>query len=181
VERNLALAQALGFSATVTSIRLRVSQTDTKWAQDFLPPGFRDGCPLLGVHPGSIIGQAEKRWPWKRFVDVAEWFQHEIGGRVIFFGGRDDREVLGQIRESLRTEALIADSLPLSRVLPLIQACSVFLSNDSGLMHLASALNVPLVAVFGPTIPAKNHPWQSPYTILPPGTPLQPLLPIPQD
>jgi heptosyltransferase-2 len=114
----------------------------------FLERGI-DG-PVIGVSPGAAYGTA-KRWLPERFAEAAT----ATDGTVALFGSGDERalceEVAGMIRQRGRAAHNFAGATKLSEFIEMAAACRVYLTNDSGGMHIASALGVPTVAVFGAT------------------------------
>lgn len=107
--------------------------------------------PLLGVAPGAAFGTA-KRWPPERFARVADELAQRFGFTTLIFGSRGEQEVARRVAQAMKSRAVdLSGRTELLGAAAALSRCRLFLTNDSGLMHLASALNVPLVAVFGPT------------------------------
>lgn len=112
---------------------------------------------LIGVHPGAAYGET-KRWFPERFAAVLERL-HRPGRRFFLLGGTGEEPLAEQI--SAKTDHPVINLIgrtTVAEVLGLIDRCSLFLSNDSGLMHVAAALRVPQVALFGSTDPQKTAP-----------------------
>lgn len=106
--------------------------------------------PLVALHPGARW--ATKRWGLDRFEDLSRRIAR-AGGRVAVFGSEDDREAAeGVARAAAPRGASFAGGTDLRRLAALLAECRAFVSNDSGPMHLASAVGRPVVAVFGPTV-----------------------------
>jgi heptosyltransferase II len=117
------------------------------------------GRPLLsgavvGISPGAAYGSA-KRWIPERFAESAVRLGREFGGGVAIFGSKDERplceEVAARVRSAGVDAANWAGETTLRQFIEMAAACRVYLTNDSGAMHIASALGVPTVAVFGAT------------------------------
>lgn len=112
--------------------------------------------PVLGLCPGAEFGPA-KRWPEHHYAAVAEdWISK--GGQVWIFGSPKDREVadamVSLLPESAQSEvAILAGQTSLEQAVDLLSATRAVVSNDSGLMHIAAALERPLVVVYGSTSP----------------------------
>lgn len=106
--------------------------------------------PLVGVSPGAAYGTA-KRWIPERFAQAAA----QLGGPVALFGSRDEFELCKSVAAALATQGCsvinLAGKTSLPEFIDLAAACRVFLTNDSGAMHISSALGVPTVAIFGAT------------------------------
>lgn len=113
--------------------------------------------PVIGFNPGAAYGPA-KRWPAEKFGQLAALIAHhygESGCLILVFGTGDDTEAAHAIKEfSIRTPFHVVDmtaKTTLPQVMALIRCCHVFVTNDSGLMHVAAALETPTIAIFGST------------------------------
>ncbi len=123
---------------------------------------------LLGDGPVLALGPAAnwigKQWPAERFAELAERLTNEAGplagARIALFAAPGEREQLNPLYEGLAAERLIdAVGLPLGQVAALIERTALFIGNDSGLMHVAAALKVPTLGLFGPSQIDRYHPW----------------------
>jgi heptosyltransferase-2 len=112
--------------------------------------------PLVGVSPGAAFGSA-KRWIPQRFAAAAARLARELQAEISIFGSAAERELCEEVRVEIQslgfTAANHAGRTTLEQFIQMAAACTVFLTNDSGAMHIASALGVPSVTVFGAT----NH------------------------
>jgi len=110
--------------------------------------------PVIGLSPGAAYGTA-KRWLPERFAEAALEVARSQRGSVVLFGSASERELCETVAQGIRAGGVAACNLAghtaLSEFIELAAACCVFLTNDSGAMHIASALGVPTVAVFGAT------------------------------
>jgi heptosyltransferase-2 len=106
--------------------------------------------PVIGISPGAAYGSA-KRWLPERFAEAAA----SLDGTVALFGSADERalceEIAGMLRQRGKYVYNFAGETKLSEFIELAAACEAYLTNDSGGMHIASALGVPTVAIFGAT------------------------------
>lgn len=109
---------------------------------------------VVGVSPGAAYGTA-KRWLHERFADSAVRLARELGGGVAVFGSRDERPLCDEVVRAITGMGIeahnFAGETTLKQFIEMAAACRVFLTNDSGAMHIASALGVPTVTVFGAT------------------------------
>ena len=114
--------------------------------------GFGDA--VVGVSPGAAYGGA-KRWLPERFADASAEVAAELRAGVALFGSGEERPLCEQIAGTLRGRGVLvrnfAGQTSLAEFIEMAAACRVYLTNDSGAMHIASALGVPTVAVFGAT------------------------------
>jgi heptosyltransferase-2 len=107
--------------------------------------------PVIGVSPGAAYGSA-KRWLPERFAEAANRVAHEMDASVAIFGSKGERELCSAVAASIQAPVRnFAGETTLAEFIELAAACRVYLTNDSGAMHIASALGVPTVAVFGAT------------------------------
>jgi len=120
--------------------------------------------PILGINPGAEYGSA-KRWLPERFAEVINWFMKDTKGSVVIFGGLSEVEISDEIykkvNSELRTPNFILDLVgktSLRELISLISECDVFVTNDSGPLHIAYALATPLIAIFGSTDPELTGP-----------------------
>jgi heptosyltransferase-2 len=120
--------------------------------------------PVLGLNPGAEYGPA-KRWPMERFVAAAKEIQQRTKCAWILFGGKNDVDLTSRIQSAIGGSPSavlnLAGQTSLRELMCLIKLCRVFLTNDTGPMHVAAALGVPVVAVFGSTSPELTGPISS--------------------
>ena len=111
-------------------------------------------APPIGISPGAAYGNA-KRWLPERFAEVAARVAGAHSAAAVVFGSAAERQLCEVVTGAMRAAGMevrnLAGETSLSEFIELAAACRVFLTNDSGAMHVASALGVPVVAVFGAT------------------------------
>lgn len=113
--------------------------------------------PILAICPGAEFGPS-KRWPEHHYANVANAKLAE-GWEVFLFGSRNDEKVCDKIQSLTNSKCLnFTGRTSLGEAIDLLSLASLVLTNDSGLMHIAAALNKPLVAVYGSTSPAFTPP-----------------------
>jgi heptosyltransferase-2 len=107
--------------------------------------------PFVGLNPGAAYGSA-KRWIPARYAAAAERIAGERGARIVLVGGEAERPLADAIAAALPAPPLdLCGRTSLAELVGVLSRLDLLLTNDSGPMHLASALGTPLVAVFGPT------------------------------
>ncbi|EPZ01452.1 lipopolysaccharide heptosyltransferase II [Mannheimia haemolytica] len=136
----------------------QIEQTKAKFEKQL---AYAENRPAIGFCPGAEFGPA-KRWPHYHYAILAKMLI-EQGYSVRLFGSKKDEAAGEQIRlalpENLQRYCLnLAGQTDLNQAVDLIADCNAVVSNDSGLMHIASALNKPLVALYGPTSPQYTPP-----------------------
>lgn len=116
--------------------------------QFFLKEGVEKEEKIIAVHPGASC--PSKIWPIERFVQAAERIADEFNARIVFVGGKDIADKAKEaIRVMPRFHIDAIGKTTVSQLASLLRRCSLFLSNDSGPVHIAAAFGVPVVAIFG--------------------------------
>jgi heptosyltransferase-2 len=111
-----------------------------------------NGKRIIGVSPGAAYGTA-KRWLPERFAEAAGALAEARGASIALFGTKSERGLCDEVAQRLngREVTNYAGETTLAQFIDLAAGCELFLTNDSGSMHIASALSVPTVAIFGAT------------------------------
>jgi heptosyltransferase-1 len=161
VEQNLALASAV--------IGAPAANTPIEFPRD--PIAEKECCERLQqlgiakfalLNPGA--GWGSKRWPAERYAEVAQRLSAEGLKSLINFGPGE--ETLAREVERVSNSPAKAIASTLTQLVALTRRASLFIGGDTGPMHLAAALNVPVVAIFGPTDPARNGPFATRSIVL---------------
>ncbi len=140
------------------SLFLRYSDEDGLYVKNFLEKyDVTEKDTVVMVHPGARVNI--KRLPAQRMGEIVNWMTTELGVKVIYAGKDSDLPAIADIVSYSGKPGLMATNLTLGRLAALIKSCNLFLGNDSGPMHMAAALDVPIVAFFGPSDPAVWSPW----------------------
>ena len=119
--------------------------------------------PTLGINAGATYGSA-KRWYPDKFAGVASSFSDKFD--IIIFGGPNEVEMANEIEQNLISENVsnytnLAGKTNIKELCENIGGCSLFITNDSGPMHVAAAYQVPTVAIFGPTKYKETSQWMN--------------------
>ncbi len=157
IDYYLEMVRALGCLPAGRSVHLR--REDNGVSQKFFDEwGIRPGHPLIGLAPGAAYGPAKKWFP-ERFAAVVDRLIDDTGTQAILFGSDGDRESTAEVRKNALHPLIdIAGRTNLREAIALISRCDLFISNDTGLMHIAGSLGIPMVAIFGSTNPKATSP-----------------------
>lgn len=159
VDAYLHLIAALGVPMVERSPLLvpsarAASEADQLWTSH----GLRADARVVGICPGAAYGPAKRWWP-ERFAALADRLIVETGVRVVLFGSSDEVSLVEQVRSRMTQHAVsLAGRDTLSSFMVLAARCRVLVTNDSGSMHIASAVGTPVVTIFGPTDPRRTAP-----------------------
>ena len=122
--------------------------------------------PIIGLNPGAAYGPA-KRWPVRKYGELGRRLAKAADGLILIFGTEADQVAAAEISAAAGDQLLdLTGKTSLALALALIDRCHVFVTNDSGLMHVAAALRTPLVAIFGSTNYVATGPYSDKATII---------------
>jgi len=161
LEHDLKLLEGFGLRVGKKELLLPIGREQKGRAEEHLRNlGIKTGEPIVGFSPGAV-GSLLKRWYPERFAELAVRIRDEYQAKVLLFGASGEKVLGNEIcrRASVPGVVNLAGQTSLDDAIPLIGLCGLFVSNDSGLMHVAAAMDVPLVAIFGPTDPGRTAPW----------------------
>ena len=153
--------QKLGIKSKSKILKFYLNEKDKAWANKFLSEnGWNQGKILLGMAPGARWNA--KKWNGEKFAEVVKLLVRRHPLDVVLFGDKNDTDTISWITEELsrkwdsnrKPKIIHVIDFSFNQVAGILQRCDVLVTNDSGLMHLASFLKVPVVAIFGPTHPS---------------------------
>lgn len=153
------IARAAGCDTVAQEPWFPLLPNDLEWADRFLAARGAGRFPLLlALHGGA--SKAPRAWHAERFAEVAARMAAGHDAGVVLLGGDGDRGAMSVVASRLGDRAMDAcGESTIGQMAALISRCAAFLGNDSGPMHVAGALGVPVVAVFGPGDPGRTAAW----------------------
>lgn len=172
VEENIKLVEKLTGKAggDIAPLSFPLTRGDKEYAENYLSGlGITDSDAVIGFHAGcsTLKNHINRRWAPERFAELANKLITEMNAKVLLFGGPEETELKQNIIESVNSTNIIevvTDNLPQSAAV--MKRCSVFVSNDSGLMHIASAMGIKVAAIIGPTNTNYIYPWKTEHKIV---------------
>jgi lipopolysaccharide heptosyltransferase II len=165
-EYNMAIAEAVGAHISDKQLTLPLSENERQQARQIVfqdKPEHTIQSPIIAIHPGSGSYSTARRWAPERFAQLADTLYQDTGGQLLLMGGPEERELhlhimhMIQSRMPVRSLAGQGSIKVAGAVLELVD---LFIGNDAGLMHLATAAKAPTVAIFG----LSNQKAWGPYT-----------------
>jgi heptosyltransferase-2 len=115
-----------------------------------------DAAPLVALNPGG--GWISKKWRPAQFAEFGRALRRDYGATLLVLWGPGERETALEIQTAIGDGAHLPPPTDLKQLGAILRRCDVLVTNDSGPMHLATAMNVPVVAIFGPTNPDLQGP-----------------------
>ncbi len=131
-------------------------------------PTIQKDKPLLGINPGATYGSA-KRWYPKEFAKIAINLSKDYN--IIIFGGPAEKDIAGDIAKELDLNSIknyqnLAGVTTIPELIEHISILNIFITGDSGPMHLAAAFKIPTICIFGPTKDTETSQWNNPKSII---------------
>lgn len=176
VEENVKLLSFFNITADMNSIPSMSVILDSSEIQtgEVLRNNYSGTSYCIGVHAGTSIlkGHVARRWPMKYFAETISKIPE---AHFLLFGTKEELEANQYILDNTpKGRATFVADKSIREVASIIKACDAFLSNDSGLMHLAAAVGTPVLSLIGPTNPAYIRPWGVKHKVLTANAPCSP-------
>ncbi len=169
VEENLNLLKFFEItSPRKYPLGLYLTDEELKYGKEFV--GGFSGTLRVGIHPGtsSFKNHEKRRWPPEKFIEFGKLLSEKENNAVLFvFGGPEENDLKEYIKKGLEgiINVVTVNTGSIRESAAVMKFMDVFVTNDSGLMHIAAALRLPVVAIFGPTNPVWVRPWGTSYRI----------------
>jgi lipopolysaccharide heptosyltransferase I len=153
LRKNLSLLRVLGIEATSVQFPLeRTSSSTVETVRGAVGPGD-----FALINPGAAW--PNKRWPADRFGELAAFLREICDMRSVVLWGPGEQELARGVVSASSGAAIVAPPTRLSDILELAREASLMVSGDTGPLHLAAAVQTPIVAIMGPSNPHRNGPW----------------------
>ena len=123
---------------------------------------------VIGFHPGcnTLKNHINRRWSPDKFANLGKKLIGEKNAKILLFGGPDEESLKNHIAKIIDLQNVFSVSTSsLTASAAVMKRCKLFVTNDSGNMHIAAALKLPVVAIIGPTNPNFIYPWQTKHEI----------------
>ncbi len=159
IDYYLGILEGASLKLTGRGLTLMVTDQERSRAEDILMRHHVTGQGrLIGINPGATYGSA-KRWAPERYAALCDKIQDSWSAHIIIFGGPAEKAIGRRISELMKNDCInLCGKTNLREAVALIERCRLFVTNDSGLMHVVAALDIPLVAIFGSTDPVATGP-----------------------
>ena len=160
--RNLDILSPLGIGTDDLAPIIGFTSEEIEFSKKYLSQFRSQHAYLIGIHPGA--GKVKNRWRPECFALLANQLQEKQNAGVIITAGPMDDEALNQMLQHLKCNHVLVHNKPIRHVAAIIDQLDLFITNDTGIMHVAAATRSALLALFGPTDPEqwapkgqKNH------------------------
>jgi len=151
----------------IPSLNFPISEEDQYFADQYLENTEIDTDDLvIGIHAGCSVlkNHINRRWTPDKFAELINGLIEKKNAKVLLFGGPDENELKADIVSQVGSTQLInVETKNLRETAAVIKRSDIFVTNDSGLMHIAAALDRKIVPIIGPTNENFIHPWRTEY------------------
>ena len=159
IDRYFDVLQPLGIKAHDRVPRLQTRAADDAFIEQVLKKERAEtGAPLVGLFPGA--GHSSRRWPLERFAELADQLVRNDAVRILVFAGPEERPLVSEMRRIFPRSTLIFDRLTIPQLAAAVARLAVFISNDTGPMHIAAAVGTPVALLLD---------YRAPRSFLPTG------------
>ncbi len=171
VEENINLITKFTKEKTdkILPLQFVLNKDDRKFADDYLiTKSVSNEEFIISFHPGcsTLKNHINRRWEPEKFVELGRKLIEEFNAKIFVFGGPDETRLKNKIVNGIASDdAISIDTKSLFQTAALMERCKIFVTNDSSLMHIASALQLNIVSIIGPTNLNYIHPWQTNYKV----------------
>jgi lipopolysaccharide heptosyltransferase II len=156
-EHNLELLKVLGIPVISKTIHYYVSESNNNSGIDFIKKNFPGNISITGIIPSG--GWASKRCDAVKWVEICKALHKRYKMMFLILWGPGDEQDADYIKQQLTELTVLAPATSIIEMAGLINNCGLIVANDSGPMHIAAALGVPTLGLFGPTNPQMHGPY----------------------
>jgi heptosyltransferase-2 len=153
IERNLDVIRQIGIIPEVKHIKIGIAKENKDFADDFISKNFSEKGIIIGFHPGAA--KEGNVWNPDKFAELAYLLHQKYDAGIFISEGPSDAKYVADmtkiLKEKYGIEKITKHRGKLMNNMGIINRLNLFITNDTGLMHLASGLEIPVVALFGPT------------------------------
>jgi ADP-heptose:LPS heptosyltransferase len=159
IERRLEVVQAAGAEVKSRLMEFFPSADDHQKAAALLPPGF-----VIGLHPGAK--DKFKQWPPSHFIALGRQLKEKLGCQIVVTGTPAEKSLVNSITHSIEGAIGIYEGVSISTLAALLSKLSLYITNDTGPLHIACATTTPTIALFTPTDPVLCGPHFAPHVLV---------------
>jgi lipopolysaccharide heptosyltransferase II len=153
-EHNLELLKAIDIPITSKNIHYHINKNSQQKADRFIKESKLINKTIIGIIPSG--GWESKRCDAEKWIDICRELINQFDVSLLLLWGPGDETDVEKIKSELKDEIVVSPETDVAEMATLIYNCDLIIANDSGPMHIAAALNIPTLGLFGPTDP-KNH------------------------
>jgi len=152
------------------AMEMYLSDDNRKFAEGYLNKNnINENDFVVGFHPGcaTLKNHIKRRWEPEKFAELGKKLIKEKNAKIFLFGGPEEEELKSSINSMTDSaNSFLIKTEKFLQSIAIMKRCNVFVTNDSALMHVASALGLKVIAIIGPTNTHYIHPWKTEHKIV---------------
>ena len=159
VNKNLSLLKKLGIRVNGNEFRLIYPNPEIHKLADkiFSKYNLDRRKFTVGIYPGG--GWVTKRWETDKFAILCDNLKESFNPQILLISGKGEEHLVEEIKNKVKNKPFVISNTTLKELTALISRIDLFIGGDTGPLHIASAIGIPTVAIFGPSDPSKNGPY----------------------
>jgi lipopolysaccharide heptosyltransferase II len=154
---NLELLKKIGLTADEKDLFFGLDEADKEFAEKFFLSNFSTNKNIVGLSPSG--GWQSKKCDPVKFAEIGDAIAEKYNSNILIVWGPNDYEDALKIKKSMKHNSILAPQTDIGEMAALIAKCTFIIANDSGPMHIATALNTPVLSLHGPTDPKLQGPF----------------------
>ena len=175
IDKNLFLLKELGIENGFQRPKLPVFKLDKKYISKFITTGINPSFPIIIIHPGTSKFGSYKQWPPLNYALLGDMILDTYEANVVFTWGPYEFGVVKEILKKMKHEAIPAcETRSIKQLIELIKRASLFIGGDTGPLHIASTLDIPVVGIYGPKDPEIYGPYNGKAIVIKKDVPCSP-------
>lgn len=165
IDRYLDVVRGIGIEPDNEEPEMFVDTAAQRWMDDFLASiGGPSNRTLIGLNPGS--GSESRRWSKERFAQVGDRLHQEYNAQIFITAGDAEGSLPHDVADLMSYSPIIVAGITPMQLGAMLQKCRLYISNDTGPMHMSTAVSTPTIALFGASNPQQWGPYWPPHTII---------------
>ena len=165
VTRYLDVLHRHGVDTAGAQPKLEFTDLELSKRDEFLEEcGVERNRLLIGVHPGG--NWVYKLWSPKNYARMSDALHERWNAQILLFAGPDEQPLLSDVVSTMNFQPIVVKTQDLRRVAALLEACNLYIGNDTGPMHIAAAVGIRVIAIFGSTNYRRSGPYGKEHTVV---------------
>jgi len=175
IEKNLSLLKELDIETNFQRPELPVTRDDEEYISNFIEGNADPSLPIIIIHPGTSKFGSFKQWPAENYTLLADMILDRHKANVIITWGPGEVDTVNEIVKSMKHNALPAcETKSIKQLTELIKRATLFIGGDTGPLHIASIMGIPVVGIYGPKDPAIYGPYDGTAIVIKKDVPCSP-------
>ena len=175
IEKNLSLLKELDIETTFLQPELPVTKDDEEYISNFIEEKADPSLPIIIIHPGTSKFGSFKQWPSESYTLLADMIQDKYDANLILTWGPGELDVVNEIAGSMIHNSLPAcETKSIKQLTALIKRATLFIGGDTGPLHIASIMGIPVIGIYGPKDPAIYGPYDGTAIVIKKDVPCSP-------